>query len=82
MTTGEQRQLLMIFTITAQCRSIGMITPSVNKNFMETKVHSSKTKIWAFYHIPRRLHHSKTNQQSGFNAEQIEKDRYLESKTI
>jgi hypothetical protein len=26
-TTGEQRQLLMIFTITMQCRSKGMIAP-------------------------------------------------------
>ena len=49
---------------------------------METQVHSVKTKIWASYHIPRRLRHSKTNEQSGFNAEQIEKDIYPESKTI
>jgi hypothetical protein len=49
---------------------------------METKIHSTKAKIWASFHIPRKLHHSKTNEQSGFNAEQIEKDRYPESKTI
>jgi hypothetical protein len=42
---------------------------------METKVHSANTKIWASYHIPRKLSHSKMNEQSGFNAEQIEKDR-------
>ncbi len=52
------------------------------KNCMETNVHSTKTKIWASFHKPRRLHHSKTNEQSGFNGEHIEKDRYLESKTI
>ncbi len=52
------------------------------KNCMETKVHSVKTKIWASYHIPRKLCHSKTYEQSGFNAEQIEKERYQESKTI
>ncbi len=46
---------------------------------METKVHSAKTKIWASFHIPRKLHHLKTNEQSGFNAEKIEKDRYPEN---
>ena len=49
---------------------------------MDTKVHSVKTKIWASFHIPRRLRHSKTNEQTGFNAEQIEKDKYPESKTV
>jgi hypothetical protein len=39
---------------------------------METKVHSAKMKIWASYHIPRKLRHAKTNEQkSGFNVEQI-----------
>jgi hypothetical protein len=48
---------------------------------METKVHSAKTKIGAsLFHIPRKLRHSKTNEQSGFNAGQIEKGNYLESK--
>jgi hypothetical protein len=49
---------------------------------METKVHSAKTKIWASFHIPRKLRHSKTNEQSGFNVEQIKKNRYPESKTV
>ncbi len=57
---------------------------------METKVNSAKTKIWVSFYIPRRLRHSKTNEQtqrqmnkqSGFNAEQIEKDNYPENKTI
>jgi hypothetical protein len=39
-----------------------------SKNCVETKVHSAKTKIWASFHIPRKLRHSKTNEQSGFNA--------------
>jgi hypothetical protein len=53
------------------------------KNCMETKVHSAKTKIWASFHIPGRLHHSKTNEQTirvqcGTNF----KDKYPESKTV
>jgi hypothetical protein len=46
-----------------------------SKNCMETKVHSANTKIWASYDRPRKLRHSKTNEQSGFNVEQIENDR-------
>jgi hypothetical protein len=49
---------------------------------METIVHFAKSKIWASFHIPRKLHHSKMNEQSRFNAEQIEEDKYPESKTI
>jgi hypothetical protein len=52
------------------------------KNCMETKVHSTNTKIWASFHIPRKLGHSKANEPSGFNAKQIEKERYPESKTV
>jgi hypothetical protein len=33
-----------------------------SKNCVETKVHSAKTKTWASFHIPRKLHHSKTNE--------------------
>jgi hypothetical protein len=36
---------------------------------METKVHSTKAQIWASFHTPRKLGHSKTNEQSGFNVE-------------
>jgi hypothetical protein len=53
-----------------------------SKNCMEAKVHSTKTKIWASFHIPGKWRHSKMNEQSGFNAEQIEEDTYLESKPI
>jgi hypothetical protein len=44
-----------------------------SKNCMERKIHSAKTKIWASFHIPRKSHHSKTNEQSGFNVEQIKR---------
>ncbi len=50
---------------------------------METKVHSAKTNSgYHFiyledYNIQRRM-----NKQLGFNAEQIEKDCYPESKTV
>jgi hypothetical protein len=50
---------------------------------METKVHSAKTNSgYHFiylenYHIQRQM-----NKQSGFNAEQIEKDNFPESKTV
>jgi hypothetical protein len=53
-----------------------------SKNCMETEVHSAKTKIWASFHTPRKLCQSVTNEQSGFNVEQIEKDKYPESKTV
>jgi hypothetical protein len=77
MTTGEWRQLLMIFTITAQCRSKGMITPSVVRTVWKQR-YTPQKKIWASFYIPRKLCHSKTNEQS---AEQIEKDKYPKSKT-
>jgi hypothetical protein len=53
-----------------------------SKNYMETKVHSAEIKIWTSFHIPRKLLHSKMNEQSGFNVEQIEKSKYPESKTV
>jgi hypothetical protein len=52
-----------------------------SKNCMETKVHSTKTKIWASFHIPRRLGHSKTNEQTiRVQSGTIEKNNYPESK--
>ncbi len=54
-----------------------------SKNCMDTKVHSAKTKsghhfiFLVDYVIQRGM-----NKQSGFNAEQIEKDNYPESETI
>jgi hypothetical protein len=35
-----------------------------SKNCMETKEHSAKTKLWASFYIPRKLQHSKTNEQT------------------
>jgi hypothetical protein len=54
-----------------------------SKNCMETKEHFAITKHWVSFYIPRRLQHSMTNEQTiRFNAEQIEKDNYSESKTV
>jgi hypothetical protein len=50
---------------------------------METKVHSANLNSGHHsiyledYDIQKRM-----NRQSGFNAEQIEEDNYLESKTV
>jgi hypothetical protein len=53
------------------------------KNCMETKAHSAKTKIWASFHIPRRLRHSKMNEQTiKVQYRTNYKDKYPESKTV
>jgi hypothetical protein len=76
-------QLLMIFTITAQCRSIEIITHSVvrtvwKQSYTPQKQHSGHHLIYLEnYDIQRQM-----NTQSGFDAEQIEKDNYPESKTV
>jgi hypothetical protein len=68
----------MIFTITTQCRSKGMITPSVvravwKQRYTLQKQNSGHHFIYLEdYAIQRQM-----NKQSGFNAEQIEKDNYL-----
>ncbi len=50
---------------------------------METKVHSTKTKLWVSFYVPRKLPHSKRNEETiRVNAEQIEKENYPESKTV
>ncbi len=73
-TTGEQRQLLRILTITAKCRSKGMITPSVvrtvwKQRYTLQKQNSSHHFIYLEdYNIQRRM-----NKQSGFNAEQMKR---------
>jgi hypothetical protein len=55
-----------------------------SKNCMETKVHSAKTKLWTSFYTPRRLGHSKMNEQTirVQYAKQIEKDKYPENKTV
>ncbi len=51
---------------------------------METKVHSAKTKNSGhhFIYLEDYVIQRQMNKQSGFNVEQIEKDKYPESKTI
>jgi hypothetical protein len=69
----------MIFTITTQCRSKGMITPLVVRTVWKQRY--TPQKQYSGYHfiyledydIQRQM-----NKQSGFNAEQIEKDNYPE----
>ncbi len=60
-----------------------MITPSVVRTVWKQRytLQSAKTKLWASFYIPRRLRHSKTNEQTiRVQLEQIEKDNYPESK--
>jgi hypothetical protein len=65
----------MIFTITAQLKSKGMITPSVvrtvwKQRYTLQKQNSGHQFIYLEdYNIQRRM-----NKQLGFNAEQFEKD--------
>ena len=54
-----------------------------NKNCMETKVHSAKKKTGHhFIYLEDYVIQRWMNKQSGFNVEQIEKDKYPESKTV
>jgi hypothetical protein len=55
---------MMIFTITAQCRSKEMITPSVVRTVWKQRYIRQKQNVWASFHIPRRLQHSKMNEQT------------------
>ncbi len=50
---------------------------------METKVHSAKTNSGChFSYLEDHDIQRQMNKQSGFNAEQINKDNYPESKTV
>ncbi len=50
---------------------------------METKVHSAKQNSgYHFIYLEDYDIQRQMNKQSGFNAEQIEKDNYQESKTV
>ncbi len=52
-----------------------------SKNCMETKVHSAKTKSGHhFTYLDDYIIQRQMNKQSRFNAKQIEKDKYPESK--
>jgi hypothetical protein len=73
----------MIFTITAQCRSKGMNTPSVVRTVWKQRYNLQKQKSGHhFYYLEDFVIQRRMNKQSGFNVEQIEKDKYLESKTV
>jgi hypothetical protein len=41
-----------------------MITPSVVRTVWKQRYTLQKQKIWASFHIPRRLPHSKRNEQT------------------
>jgi hypothetical protein len=54
-----------------------------SKICMDTKLHSAKTKSGHhFIYLEDYVIQRRMNKQLGFNAEQIEKDKYPESKTI
>jgi hypothetical protein len=73
----------MIFTITAQCRSKGMITPSVVRTVWTQRYTLQRQKSGHhFTYLEDYIIQRQMNKQSGFNAKQIEKDEYPESKTI
>jgi hypothetical protein len=73
----------MIFTITAQCRSKGMITPSVVRTVWTQRFNPQKQKSGHhFIYLEDYVIQRRMKEQSGFNVEQIEKDEYSESKTV
>jgi hypothetical protein len=72
----------MIFIITAQCRSKGMITPSVVRTVWKQRYTLQKQKSGHhFMYLEAYVIQRQMNKESGFNVEHIEKDKYLESKT-
>ncbi len=74
---------MTIFTITAQCRSKGMITPSVVRTVWAHRFIPQKQKSrHHFIYLENYVIQRKMNKQSGFNMEQIKKDKYPESKTV
>jgi hypothetical protein len=73
----------MIFTITTQCWSTGMITPSVIRTVWKQRYTQQKQKSGHhIIYLENNIIQRRMNKQSGLNAEQIEKDKYLESKTV
>jgi hypothetical protein len=73
----------MIFTITAQCRSKGMIIPSVVRTVWKQRYTPQKQESGHhFIHLEDYVSQRQMNNQSGLDAEQIEKDYYPESKTV
>jgi hypothetical protein len=73
----------MIFTITAQCRSKEMITPSVVGTVWTHRYTLQKQKSgYHFIFLEDYVIQRAMNKQSGFHVEHIEKDKYPESKTL
>jgi hypothetical protein len=69
--------------MTAQCRSKGMITPLVVRTIWTQRYTPQKQKSGHhFIYLEDYLIQRQMNKQSEFNAEQIEKDKYPESKTV
>ncbi len=60
-----------------------MITPSVARTVRKQRYTPQKQNSWHhFIHLEDYDIQRQMNKQSGFNAEQIEKDNYSESKTV
>jgi hypothetical protein len=73
----------MILTITTQCRSEGTITPSEVRTVWKLRYTPQKQKSGHhFIYLENYVIQRRMNKKSGFNAEQIEKDKYPESKTF
>jgi hypothetical protein len=73
----------MIFTITAQCSSKGMITNSVVRTLWKQRYTPQKQNSgYHFIYLENYDIQRRMNKQSGFNAEQIEKDNNPESKSV
>ncbi len=60
-----------------------MITPSAVRTVWKQRYTPQKQKSWhCFIYLENYGIQTQMNKQSGFNAEQIEKDKYPESKTV
>ena len=60
-----------------------MITPSVVRTVWKQKYTPQKQKSGHhFIYLEDYVNQRRKNKQSGFNAEQIEKDKYPERKTV
>ncbi len=73
----------MIFTITSQRRSKGMITHSVVRTVWKQRYTPQKQNSgYHFIYLEDYDIQIQMKKQSGFIVEQIEKDNYPESKTV
>ncbi len=81
MTTGEQRQLLMIFTITTQCRSKSMIIPSVARTVWKQR-YTPQNKNLGIFSDTQRITSFKDKWTIRVQWGTNHKDDDAESKTI